>query len=186
MWTCVSEDFDVIRLMKEIIKSATNRDQDCSKLKGDEIPKHLQEILTGKKFLLVLDDVWNEKPMKWLELKDLLMNGVSGSKIIVSTRSKKVAEIMSTVPSHFLQGFSSEESLSLFKKYAFKDGEGKDFPRLVKFGKDIVEKCKGVPLAVKSLGSLLYANTDEHEWLKIKKKMTSGRWIKIMKTSYQY
>ncbi|XP_031259356.1 putative disease resistance protein RGA3 [Pistacia vera] len=148
MWACVSDDFDVIRLMKEIIRSATDHAQDCGKLKGDEIPKRLQEILTGKNFMLVLDDVWNEKPMKWLELKDLLMNGVSGSKIIVSTRSKRVAEIMNTIPSHFLQGFSSEESLSLFKKYAFKDGEGKDFPRLIKFGKDIVAKCKGVPLAV--------------------------------------
>ncbi|XP_031247792.1 putative disease resistance protein RGA4 [Pistacia vera] len=167
MWTCVSDDFDVTRLMKEIIYSATR--EDCSKLKGDEISKRLQEILTGKKFLLVLDDVWNEKPMKWLELKDLLMNGVNGSKIIVSTRSKRVAEIMSTVPSHFIQGLSNEESLSLFKKYAFKDGEGKDFPRLIEIGKDIVEKCKGVPLAVRSLGSLLYANTDEREWLKIKK-----------------
>ncbi|XP_031269046.1 putative disease resistance protein RGA4 [Pistacia vera] len=166
MWTCVSDDFDFTRLMKEMIYSATR--EDCSKLKGDEIRKRLHEILTDKKFLLVLDDVWNEKPQKWIELKDLLVNGVNGSKIIVSTRSKKVAEIMSTGPSHFLQGLSNEESLSLFKKYAFKDGEGKDFPRLIEIGKDIVGKCKGVPLAVRSLGSLLYANTDEHEWLKIK------------------
>ncbi|XP_031270598.1 putative disease resistance protein RGA3 [Pistacia vera] len=167
MWICISDDFDVTRLMKEIIYSTT--DEDCNKLKGDKIPKRLRKILTGKKFLLVLDDVWNEKPQKWIELKDLLVNGVNGSKIIVSTRSKRVAEIMSTGPSHFMQGLSNEESLSLFKKYAFKDGEGKDFPRLIEIGKDIVGKCKGVPLAVRSLGSLLYANTEEREWLKIKK-----------------
>ncbi|XP_031269043.1 putative disease resistance protein RGA4 [Pistacia vera] len=166
MWTCVSDDFDITRLMKQIIYSATG--EDCNKLKGDKIPKRLQEILTSKKFLLVLDDVWNEKPMKWLELKDLLVNGVNGSKIIVSTQSKRVAEIMSTVPSHFIQGLSEEESLSLFKKYAFKDGQGKDFPRLIEIGMDIVKKCKRVPLTVRSLGSLLYANTDEREWLKIK------------------
>ncbi|XP_031269054.1 putative disease resistance protein RGA4 [Pistacia vera] len=110
----------------------------------------------------------DERSHKWIDLKDLLVNGVNGSKIIVSTRSKRVAEIMSTGPSYFLQGLSNEESLSLFKKYAFKDGEGKDFPRLIDIAKDIVGKCKGVPLAVKSLGSLLYANTDECEWLKIK------------------
>ncbi|XP_031259357.1 putative disease resistance protein RGA3 [Pistacia vera] len=127
------DDFDVIRLMKEIIKSATN--DDCSKLEGGEIRKRLLEILTDKKFLLVMDDVWNEKPHKMDGSEKILLNGVNGSKII---------------------------------KYAFKDGEGKDFPRLIEIGKEIVRKCKGVPLAVRSLGSLLYANTDEREWLKIR------------------
>ncbi|XP_031282008.1 disease resistance protein RGA2-like [Pistacia vera] len=167
MWVCVSDDFDVVRLIKDIIYSATH--EDCAKLKADEIPRRLQEILTGKKFLLVLDDVWNDKPMRWRELKDLLVNGVNGSKIIVSTRNKTVAEIMGTVSPHFIQGLSLEDSLSLFKNCAFKDGEGKDFPNLIKIAEDIVGKCKGVPLALRTLGSLLFANTDEDEWLRIKR-----------------
>ncbi|XP_031265745.1 putative disease resistance protein RGA3 [Pistacia vera] len=190
MWVCVSDDFDDTRLMKEIIKSATRGD--CNQLKADEILERLQEILTSKKFLLVLDDVWNEKPQKWLKLKDILMSGVNGSKIIVSTRSKRVAEIMSTVPSHFLQGLSNEESLSLFKKCAFKDGEGKDFPKLIEIGKEIVRKCKGVPLAVRSLGSLLYANEDAREWLKIKNNdiwqldQDSEDILPVLKLSYDH
>ncbi|XP_031265370.1 putative disease resistance protein RGA4 [Pistacia vera] len=144
-------------LMKEIINSAI--DEDCIRLKGDEIPKHLQEILTSKRFLLVLDDVWNKRLMKWLELKDLLLNGVNGSKIIVSTRSNKVVEIMSISPLHFMQGLSNEESLSLFKKYAFKDGEGKDFQRLIKIGEDIVAKYIGVSSAMRSLGGAYFMQT---------------------------
>ncbi|XP_031282006.1 putative disease resistance protein RGA4 [Pistacia vera] len=165
IWIYVSDEFDVTRLMKEIIKFATN---DCSKLERGEIRKRLQEILTDKKFLFVMDDVWNEKPQKWMDLRKLLLNGVNGSKIIVSTRSNRVVEIMSTSHSHFLQGLSTKESLLLFKKYVFKDGKGKDFPRLTEIGKEIVRKCKGVPLAMRSLGSLFYANTNECEWLKIR------------------
>ncbi|XP_031268643.1 putative disease resistance protein RGA4 [Pistacia vera] len=140
MWVCVGDDFEVVRLIKEIIYSATH--VDCAKLKGDEIPRGLQETLTGQKFLLVLDDVWNENPMKWMDLRNLLLNGANGSKIIVSKRSKTVAEIMGTVSPNFieLQGLSPEDSLLLFKRCAFKDGEGKDFPNLIKISKDIVGK----------------------------------------------
>ncbi|XP_031248156.1 putative disease resistance protein RGA4 [Pistacia vera] len=189
MWVCVSDDFDITRLMKEIIKSAKH-EEDCSKLKADEIPKRLQEILIGKKFLLVLDDVWNEKPMKWRELKNLLVSSVNGSKIIVSTRSKTVAEIMGTVSPHFIQGLSLEDSLSLFKNCAFKDGEGKDFPNLVKIAEDIVGKCQGVPLALRTLGSLLFANTDEDEWLRTKRsdiwqlKQENEDILPVLKLSY--
>ncbi|XP_031248155.1 putative disease resistance protein RGA1 [Pistacia vera] len=188
MWVCVSDDFDVVRLIKEIIYSAT--DEDCAKLKADEIPRRLQEILAGQKFLLVLDDVWNENRMKWMDLGNLLLNGVNGSKIIVSTRSRIVAEIVGTVSPHFIEGLSPEDSLSLFKKCAFKDGEGKDFPNLIKIAKDIVGKCKGVPLAMRSLGSLLFANTDEDEWLRIKRsdiwqlKQEKEDILPVLKLSY--
>ncbi|XP_031261359.1 putative disease resistance protein RGA4 [Pistacia vera] len=190
MWVCVSDDFDVVRLIKEIIYSATH--EDCAKLKADEIPRRLQEILADQKFLLVLDDVWNENPMKWMDLRNLLLNGANGSKIIVSTRSKTVAEIMGTVSPNFieLQGLSPDDSLLLFKKCAFKDGKGEDFPNLIKIAKDIVGKCKGVPLALRTLGSLLFANTDEDEWLRIK---SSDSWqlkqekegiLPVLKLSY--
>ncbi|XP_044465070.1 putative disease resistance protein RGA4 [Mangifera indica] len=190
MWVCVSDDFDVNRLMKEIIYSATRKD--CAKLKADQIPECLQEILGGRKFLLVFDDVWNEQPMKWMNLKSLLLNGVNGSKIIVSTRSKRVADIMGTIPPHFMQGLSFEDSLSLFKRCAFKDGEGKDFPKLCKIAEEIVEKCKGVPLALRTLGSLLFANTGEEEWLRIKEsdiwqlKQEEEDILPVLKLSYDY
>ncbi|XP_044466544.1 putative disease resistance protein RGA4 [Mangifera indica] len=190
MWVCVSDDFDVNRLMKEIIYFATH--EDCAKLKANEIPKCLQKILGGRKILLVLDDVWNEEPMKWMDLKSLLLNGVNGSKIIVSTRSKRVSDIMGTIPPHFMQGLSFEDSLSLFKMCAFKDGEGKDFPKLCKIAEEIVGKCKGVPLALRTLGSLLFANTDEEEWLRIKRsdiwqlKQEKEDILPVLKLSYDY
>lgn len=58
--------------------------------------------------------------------------------------------------------------MSLFVKWAFRKGEEKRYPNLLKIGEDIVEKCGGVPLAVRTLGSLLYLKTDEHDWLYIK------------------
>jgi len=162
IWVCVSEDFSVTRLIKEILKST------CSTINenwiADTLQIRLRELLNNKKFLLVLDDVWNEDRTKWIELGDFLIDGSKGSKIIVTTRSDLVASVMNTDSTYNLQGLSQDDCLSLFVKCAFKEGEEKQHPNLLKIGKEIVRKCKGVPLAVRTLGSLLHSKVDERGW----------------------
>ncbi|KAL4607938.1 hypothetical protein ACB092_09G211600 [Castanea dentata] len=162
MWVCVSEDFNVTRLIKEILKSAkVTIDEN---LGIDQWKTSLRELLKDKKFLLVLDDVWNEDHNKWIELEDLLLGGCNGSKIIVTTRNDSVATIMGTTPTFNLDGLSQDDCLSLFVTLAFQEGGEEQYPNLLEIGKEIVEKCKGVPLAVKTLAGLLYSKLDEHEW----------------------
>ena len=130
----------------------------------DEVQCRLRELLKDKKFLLVLDDVWNDDNSKWNQLEELLPGGCNGSKIIVTTRNSSVANIMGTVPMYKLDGLSQEDGLSLLVKLAFKNGKEKEYPNLLKIGEAIVEKCKGVPLAVMTLASLLHSQVDEREW----------------------
>ncbi|XP_021834486.1 putative disease resistance protein RGA4 [Prunus avium] len=165
MWVSVSVDFEITRLIKMILSSASDTEM-SDKLSLDQLQGRLRHALKDKKFLLVLDDVWNEDPIKWSELRDLLIEGAkSGSKILVTTRNTSVAEMMGTIPTNInLEFLSSEDCLSLFVECAFKEGRDKDYPNLFEMGKDIVRKCGGVPLAVKTLGSQLYSKTDEREW----------------------
>ncbi|XP_059428109.1 disease resistance protein RGA2-like [Corylus avellana] len=162
MWVCVSEDFSVARLIKEILQSACDTIDDNWNV--DTLQTKLREVLRDTKFLLVLDDVWNEDHNKWIELRDLLIGGSEGSKIIVTTRSNLVASVMSTDFTYNLKGLSEHDCLSLFVKCAFKEGEDLQHPNLLKIAKQIVGKCKGVPLAVRTLGSLLFSKVDEREW----------------------
>ena len=170
VWVCVSVDFDVKKLAKEILKSAARENSEKmhidENMSLDEVQASLRSVLKGKKFLIVLDDVWNEKRNKWNDLKTLL-TGAKGSKIIVTTRSKIVASVMAFGPIHELKGLSKDDCLRLFLRCAFKEGEDKD-PKLVEFGDQIVKKCGGVPLAVKTLGSILYSKTDELEWISVR------------------
>jgi structure-specific endonuclease subunit SLX1 len=104
MWVCVCEDFSLERLIKEILKSARcTIDLDLS---VDILQAELRQQLRNKEFLLVLDDVLNEDRDKWIELRELLIGGSKGSTIIVTTRSDKVASIMSTDSTHNLEGLS--------------------------------------------------------------------------------
>ncbi|KAK6135867.1 hypothetical protein DH2020_030354 [Rehmannia glutinosa] len=166
MWVSVSEDFRVGKVVEKILKSATG--ESLGHLDMDQMQRRLVDVLSDKKYLLVLDDVWNDDRNKWMDLMELLKNGRAGSKIIVTTRSKAVATITCTTSPYNLTGLSDDDCLSLFLKCAFRDGPNDWLPNLVAIGKEIVEKCGGVPLAVKTLGSLLYMNTDEQEWVRIR------------------
>ncbi|MBA0619526.1 hypothetical protein Godav_028686, partial [Gossypium davidsonii] len=79
----------------------------------------------------------------------LLMGGAKGSRIIVTTRSLKVAKITNKCQSHVLKlkGLSDDDAWSLFKKIAFEqryvDSTNSTF---VEEGKQISKRCGGVPL----------------------------------------
>ncbi|KAL6272940.1 hypothetical protein ACE6H2_023632 [Prunus campanulata] len=141
MWVSVSVDFEITRLIKMILSSASDTEM-SDKLSLDLLQGRLRHALKDKKFLLVLDDVWNEDRSKWSELRDLLIEGAkSGSKILVTTRNTSVAEMMGTIPTNInLEFLSSEDCLSLFVECAFKEGRDKDYPNLFEMGKDIVRK----------------------------------------------
>ncbi|XXG50593.1 hypothetical protein AAC387_Pa02g4573 [Persea americana] len=149
-WVCASEDFNLIRLTRAIVESLTK--SPCHLMNLDPLQAALVKKLKGKKFLLVLDNVWNVSSSDWGELRAPLMVGARGSGILVTTRNQDVTSIMGTVPPHLLQGLSDDDCWSLFQHQAFLQGNSDAHPNLVPIGKGIVKKCKGLPLAVKTLG----------------------------------
>ncbi|PHT54474.1 hypothetical protein CQW23_08936 [Capsicum baccatum] len=103
-------------------------------------------VYSDPRILIVLDDVWNEDPMKWDELKKSLVVGACGNKILVTTRNEAVAFVMGTVPPYCLKGLLSEDCLTLFLKNAFKQGYEVLYPNLVGIASDLVQNCEGNPL----------------------------------------
>ena len=101
-------------------------------------------------------------------MKNLLIKGGQGSKILVTTRSHKVASVMAIRPFHHIKGLPKDDCLSLLLRWAFNRDEEKQYPKLVEIGEQIVNKCKGVPFAVRTLGSLLYSKTKESDWISIR------------------
>lgn len=120
LWVCVSVDFNVRMLVEKILKSTS--DKIPENLEMDRLQKELRKELNGKKYLLVLDDVWNDNRELWLNLK------------------------------------------ILFEKVAFKRGQEPSNSKIVESGMQIVEKCGGIPLAIRTVGMTLYFNNSETEW----------------------
>ncbi|KAK9086513.1 hypothetical protein Syun_028907 [Stephania yunnanensis] len=167
IWVCVSDHFNVKRLLKEIVEIVTKSRFDHDNF--DVIRGGVLEQLRGKRFLLVLDDVWSDKQDVWNMLKDPLTTGAKGSSIIVTTRLKTVASITKTISdSYQLDGLLEDDCWSLFTFYAFEAGKESDNPNFVTIGKEIIKKCGGLPLAAKALGSMLRFKVEERQWREVR------------------
>ncbi|XP_027155493.1 putative disease resistance protein RGA1 [Coffea eugenioides] len=166
LWVWVSEDFNVKRIIKALINSI--RGTPVEELELDPLQRKLQELLRGKRYLVVLDDVWNENLEEWEKLKSVLECGSRGSSIIMTTRMEKVATIIGTLQTYYLLSLSENHSWSLFRQRAFGRQEVEEYPNLVVIGKEIVKKCGGVPLAAKALGGFLRFKRQENEWNSVK------------------
>ncbi|GMH05582.1 hypothetical protein Nepgr_007422 [Nepenthes gracilis] len=171
-WGCLSSKSDLRMILEDIIKSA--KGVSSWNLTMEELCRELHELLRGKKYFLVLDDVWTEHPGEWKRLRDLLDVGAKGSTIIVTTRVSKVASVVATEKAHVLNRLSDEDCWSVFVNYAFDEGEHSKHPSLVEIGRSIVKKCGGIPLAAEIVGSLLTRERDEQEWQRIKEKLVKA------------
>uniref|UniRef100_A0A2N9HVW9 Disease resistance RPP13-like protein 1 n=1 Tax=Fagus sylvatica TaxID=28930 RepID=A0A2N9HVW9_FAGSY len=162
IWVCVSDQFDVVEVTKTILRSVTLKHTDLNDLNLLQVC--LKENLVGKRFLLVLDDVWNKRNNDCDLLWSPLKTGAKGSKILVTTRNRDVASSMGTVPAHHLKCLSFEDCWLLFKSQAFENRNIDVYPNLEAIGSKVVEKCEGLPLAAKRLGILLRSRQEEDEW----------------------
>ncbi|KAJ4964339.1 hypothetical protein NE237_024278 [Protea cynaroides] len=91
-WVCVSKDFNVVRLTKEILESATGSSPQTSSL--DLLQTKLKEALNKKRFLLVLDDMQKEIYERWEDFRTVFTFGKPGSKILVTTRNKSISSMI--------------------------------------------------------------------------------------------
>ncbi|XP_062117793.1 disease resistance protein RGA2-like [Humulus lupulus] len=174
IWVCVSDDFDLKLIIKSIIESAKG-DSSLGDMRMEPLQKKLQEVLGSKRFLLVLDDIWEKNHNKLSELKNLIISDANvGSRVVVTTRFEDIAQFIATKQQPYRLGVLDEvQSWSLFKSMAFEDGSRElENSSIGKIEKEIVERCKGIPLAIKTIGNLLYGKSKESEWSSFNKEFS--------------
>ncbi|KAB1203858.1 putative disease resistance RPP13-like protein 1 [Morella rubra] len=166
-WVYVSEEFDLFKVTKTILETVTLSTSDVKDLNRLQVT--LKEKLREKKFLLVLDDVWNETHDYWEALRNTIKSSMPGSKVIVTTRNERVALVMCAFLTHHIKLLSDEDCWSIFAKHAFPDSSYDVDQELETIGREIVGKCKGLPLAAKTFGTLLWSKLGADDWEKILK-----------------
>ncbi|XP_027120673.1 disease resistance protein RGA2-like [Coffea arabica] len=164
MWVSVGEDFDLIKIAKAIIEQINHEAKNLSNL--EVLQETLRHSISGKRILLVLDDVWNEDSLKW----SMMSRGFLGaahleSAVVITTRNTMVARLSGTVLPYYLGPLDEEDSWSLFRKFAFKSIHNRENIELEEIGRRIVQRCGGLPLAIKSLAGLMGSKEKAREWL---------------------
>ncbi|CAH1440659.1 unnamed protein product [Lactuca virosa] len=169
-WVCVSEECHVFNISKAIFQAVTGQNKDFANL--DLLHVALKEKLSKKRFLLVLDDVWNEDHRKWELLQSPLLVGASGSRVIATTRSTKVASVMDSQQTYPLGVLSNEDALSLFAQHALGEKNFDKHPTLKLLGEGMVHKCGRLPLALKAVGRVVKGNKNGDKWEELLKSET--------------
>uniref|UniRef100_A0A0E0A4X9 Uncharacterized protein n=1 Tax=Oryza glumipatula TaxID=40148 RepID=A0A0E0A4X9_9ORYZ len=169
-WITVSQSFDVMDLLKDMIKQLLGKESLDNlfkkykevKVKENNLTDHLKEWLRNKRYFLVLDDLWSTKA--WDCLKPTLWgNNREGSRLVVTTRNRDLAEGSSSPLVYPLQTLHREDATKLLLAKTNKslcdinkDGMKETFEKILK-------KCGGLPLAIVTIGGLLAAK-DVKEW----------------------
>lgn len=162
IWVSVSDPFDEIRIAKAIVEQVVQSGTTLVEL--ESLLQSMSKSIQERKLLIVLDDVWVEDYNKWEPLKHCLQFGAQGSTILVTTRKERVAQMMGSSSMFQLQNLSEGDSWSLFSKLAFLGRSSEECEKLEEIGRKIVLKSKGLPLAAKTLGSLMRFKRTKVEW----------------------
>ncbi|GLT71660.1 hypothetical protein SLA2020_436600 [Shorea laevis] len=158
-WVCVSENFDVKKILMVVLKAcggSSSGDGDFGS--KDILMKKIQEKLRKENYLLILDDVWNEERQMWEDLRDCLL-GISAKKgsrwkVLVTTRLENVASLMALTDEHIHRPclLKEEECWSIIKQRAFGDNSVPEAVEGIEI--QIARRCKGVPLAARIIGGM--------------------------------
>ncbi|CAA2954614.1 disease resistance RGA3 [Olea europaea subsp. europaea] len=165
IWVCVSKKFDQMLLFKRVYVSGKLSSID--KFDGDSMEAVVQKIadeLVNKRYLLVLDDLWNEKEEDWNAFKNTLEGASSnkGNFIIVTTRKENVVSIVNTCDHPCrLTSLTEGDCWSIIRTMAFHDKEVPEEFAIT--GLEIARKCRGLPVAANVIGRVLQGKEIE-EW----------------------
>ena len=166
-WIGVSQDWKIDKLLKDLLrKISTGESQENETM--DMLEMRLRNSLLGKKYLIVMDDVWDVAV--WRMFGNCLPDENNGSKVVITTRSRTVARAADPGQAYELRFLDKEESWELFISKAIpreedrRECEG----RLKELGEQMAERCGGLPLALVVMGSLLsQKGRSTEEWERV-------------------
>ncbi|XP_052140177.1 putative disease resistance protein RGA3 [Oryza glaberrima] len=181
IWVYVSEDFDLLKIGKAIIRGA-NRSISLDNCNLQFIQDNLIKELANRRYLIVLDDLWEEYGENLEKLKQMLQHGGKGSKIIVTTRNGSVVQVLRTgslanqrkiCPVHEadhinMDVLSPDDCWKVMKQRIF--GPDDDQSGLEEIGRQIAGRCGGLPLVANALGQVMSEQRTIEAWRDIRDK----------------
>uniref|UniRef100_A0A0E0MI68 AAA+ ATPase domain-containing protein n=1 Tax=Oryza punctata TaxID=4537 RepID=A0A0E0MI68_ORYPU len=168
MWVHVSQHFSVDKIFSYILKEATGI---CPQSDShDTLEKNLEEALSGKRFLLVLDDVrynMGECQQKLQKLVFPLKSGKAGSKILVTSQTRDAISALGARRHIPISDMDDNAFLKLFMNYALEGAnirEG-DRGRFEVIGAGIAKRLRKSPLAARIVGGQLRIRPNIQFWM---------------------
>ncbi|KAG5604728.1 hypothetical protein H5410_026220 [Solanum commersonii] len=168
-WCIISQTYNRRELLQVIFSQVTGSKDNGDK--DDVLAKLLRRSLMSKRYLIVLDDMWD--CMAWDDLRLCFPDDGNRSRIVITTRLEKVdAHVMHHIDPYFLPFLTPEESCQLLQKKVFQQ-EGCP-PKLQNVSLALAKRCKGLSLVVILAAGIIKRNkVNESWWREVKKALFS-------------
>ncbi|KAL8267888.1 hypothetical protein R6Q59_001686, partial [Mikania micrantha] len=164
VWVTVSQTYDKRHVLTQILESIRGQ-LDLGVASDSQLRELVHKQLMGKRYLIVIDDIWHIET--WDNLKLFFPHGNNGSRILLTSRLTEVAKhATSDGLIHHLRYLNIEKGWELLCKKVFHGNECPEWS--IKPGMQIVENCKGLPLALAVIAGVLAKDSlSEKFWVEI-------------------
>ncbi|KAH0753951.1 hypothetical protein KY290_024221 [Solanum tuberosum] len=149
---CVSQAYSRRSVLLSILRDAIGESPTLTKLSTDVLADQLRKTLLWKRYLILVDDIWEASV--WDDLRCCFHDSNNGSRIILTTQHADVAENAKSVsdPLH-LRILNDDESWKLLKQKVFSVESCSVL--LSNVGQEIANKCRGLPLSIVLVAGML-------------------------------
>ena len=161
IWVVVSSSANVGKVQEVIRNKLDIPDDRWRNRAEDEKAVEIFNTLKSKRFVILLDDVWERLDLQKLGVPS--PNSQNKSKVILTTRSRDVCHDMDAQKSIKVECLTQDEAINLFKK---KVGESTlcSHPDIPKLAEIAAKECKGLPLALITIGRAMAGKSTLQEW----------------------
>ncbi|GER53523.1 disease resistance protein [Striga asiatica] len=191
-WATISQEYDSKEILVEILvclKTVWNKEK-LGQMGVHELGEKLYKSLSGRRYLIVMDDMWSIEA--WDRIKFFFPDYNDGSRIVITTRLSNLAHELSSSCGLEVGFLDEDNSWNLFRRSVF--GEHDCPPDLEEIGLQISKNCKGLPLSIVVVGGLLAkSNQTQEHWQYIAENLNSvvnldesERCLRILRLSYNH
>ncbi|XP_057493228.1 putative late blight resistance protein homolog R1A-10 isoform X1 [Actinidia eriantha] len=189
-WITISQEYVKRDLLCGLLSSGKHHTNGVDQISDEELAQRLYKSLKGRRYFIVMDDIWDSRV--WFDLKACFPNDNNGSRIMFTSRNEDVASLAkSSRPPLSLRFLTDDESWVLFKQKVFRIETCP--PQLTEIGKHIAKKCQGIPLVIVVVaGILTNEEKSPDQWEKVGKTLNSHMtadpqiWLKTLALSYNH
>ncbi|XP_051115853.1 putative late blight resistance protein homolog R1A-10 isoform X2 [Andrographis paniculata] len=149
VWITISQTYTLPEIFLALSSAIDKRDM---KEKSDEdIKLFIYQSLFGRRYLIVLDDVWDIEV--WNVLRRFLPENGDGSRVLLTTRMVGVADDFGSDIPYAMKLLEEDKSWDILRDMVF--SEEVCPVELEEIGKNIATSCGGLPLAIAVIGGVL-------------------------------
>nr|BBF89193.1 putative NBS-LRR-like protein B [Oryza barthii]BBF89197.1 putative NBS-LRR-like protein B [Oryza barthii] len=162
-WICVSQDYSPASTLGQLLRTIDVQYKQEESV--GELQSKIESAIKDKSYFLVLDDVWQSDV--WTNLLRTPLYAATSGIILITTRKDTVAREIGVEEPHRVDLMSPAVGWELLWK-SINIEDDKEVQNLRDIGIEIVQKCGGLPLAIKVIARVLASkDKTENEWKKI-------------------